>query len=146
MIAICARSERDLSASNCVPHQVLKATLEREGHQREIASSEHAAEMSKRKAETESLEERIAAERGRAGQTVDASKAQLAAAEKELADFEAEASRAKKLMVEQVGDALDMVMDHKEFVERQLAMLREHIDECDQALRPFLVNDAIDLA
>ena len=65
--------------------------------------------------------------------------------EKELADFEAEASRAKKLMVEQVGDALDMVMDHKEFVERQLAMLREHIDECDQALRPLLANDAIDL-
>ena len=48
-------------------------------------------------------------------------------------------------MVEQVGDALDMVMDHKEFVERQLAMLREHIDECDQALRPLLANDAIDL-
>jgi cystathionine beta-lyase/cystathionine gamma-synthase len=46
---------------------VLKATLEREGHQREIASAEHEAEMSKRKAETESLEERIAAlENGRA--------------------------------------------------------------------------------
>ena len=119
----------------------LKEALDKEASAKESLAAEQAAELAEAKGRTESLERQMAEERGRAGQGVSDSRASLETARKELDDFTTETTRVRKQMWEQIGCSLDMLLDHKSFVEKQLASLKVHCEEKAEAMRPLLSDD-----
>lgn len=69
----------------------------------------------------------------------------LSAAQRELDEFTEECARTKKKMVDQICSSLDMLMDHKNMVEKQLAGLKEYCAEKAENMRPLLTDDPVDL-
>ena len=123
----------------------LRASLQRLEREEKTMKAEHAAELARRKAETEELEEQLSRSKTAAGQSVKDSDVEVARLQKELDEFALETKKRRETMYAQLVSSIDMLFVHKDNVEKQLASLEAHCASKKEMLQPLLVDEPVDL-
>lgn len=121
-----ARRREEDAAERAEQLSALMADLAKLEKEEKRMREEHAKELSDMKAETEALEEQIVRRRADTGQTVAASQSELKALQKELDEFNETAKRTREKIYSQLNSSLDMLLMHKDEVEKSLTSLKEH--------------------